>query len=215
MGTSYEKRAFVPAFGFDWMTPLYEPMMRIVQPIRRQLVERARIEPGMSVLDFGSGPGQLALLIKEACPSARVVGVDVDPRIREIAARQVAAAGVDVEFLLGTLQELDLAPNSFDRILTGFVLHHLTTEEKLTALSGLRELLRPEGQLHIVDLSEPRDAFARLGSYGYRWTHGSDRIAANLEGRIPALLRDAGFTSVEESPCYPSMIGLAFWHARG
>ncbi|KZM71121.1 class I SAM-dependent methyltransferase [Nocardia terpenica] len=204
----------MPAFGFDWLTPAYEPLMRVLQPIRKQLVDQADIQPGMTVLDFGCGPGQLALLIKDACPGAQVIGVDVDPRMQRIARRRFAAAGADIEFRLGTLEDLALAPGSFDRILTGFVLHHLTTEQKLSALRGMHGLLRSEGRLHILDLGQPRGMLAKLGSYGHRLSHGRGVLDANLDGRVPALIRDAGFADVEEIPCEPARLGMAFWQAR-
>lgn len=206
-------RSFIPAFGFDWMTPLYEPLTRMLQPIRKQLVDRAGIRPGMAVLDLGCGPGQLSLLVQQGCPGARVTGVDVDPKVHQIAHRRIAAAGADIDLRLGTIEELGFAPGSFDRVLTAFVLHHLTTQEKRSTLRAVRQVLRPGGELHIVDLGAPRTVLARLGAYVYRWSHGAERVAANLQGRIPALLREAGFAIVEEIACKPTLLGLTFWRA--
>src|SRR5262245_2499174 len=75
-------RSFVPALGFDWLTPLYDPLIRLAlreEAVKQRLVDQARIAPGMQVLDLGCGTGTLALLIKRSHPTARVVGLDVDP----------------------------------------------------------------------------------------------------------------------------------------
>ncbi|MBF6332974.1 class I SAM-dependent methyltransferase [Nocardia transvalensis] len=177
------KRSFVPALGFDWLTSAYEPLMRIYQPVRRQLIDQADIQPGMTVLDFGCGPGQLALLAKQAYPDARIIATDVDPKMERIARSRLRSA--DIEFRLETLEELALAPGSIDRILTGFVLHHLTTDQKLSALKVMYGLLHPEGRLHILDLGKPRGMVAKLSSYGHRLSHGRGVLDANLDGRIP------------------------------
>ncbi|WP_082875862.1 class I SAM-dependent methyltransferase [Nocardia pseudobrasiliensis] len=214
MRSTRDQRSFVPAAGFGWLTPIYERTMSILQPSRQQLVERADIAPGMTVLDFGCGPGQLALLVARVGPDVRVIGVDVDPSMLKIARRRIAAAGVDIEIRSGTLEEQDFPPNSFDRIVSGFVLHHLTTPQKISTLRTMYDLLRPDGQLHIVDIGRPRNLLAKLSGYANRLSHGRGVLDANLEGRIPGLLREAGFLDVEESPCAPARLGMAFWRAR-
>jgi hypothetical protein len=39
---------FVPALGFDWLTPLYDPLIRLTlqeAQVKQQLVEQARLAP--------------------------------------------------------------------------------------------------------------------------------------------------------------------------
>src|SRR5690349_11613799 len=91
--------SFVPALGFDFLTPLYDPLIRLAlreDEVKRRLVAQARITPGMTVVDFGCGTGTLVLLLKQMHPGARVIGVDVDARILEIARQKLDDAGVDV-----------------------------------------------------------------------------------------------------------------------
>lgn len=205
---------FAPALGFDILTPLYAPMAKILQPVRRRLVERAAIEPGMDVLDLGCGPGDLVLLVKRAQPSASVVGLDVDPKIQAIARSRTDAAGADIDLRIGRIEDVDLPPGSFDRVLSSFVLHHLSDVEKLSALRAAHDLLRHGGQLHVLDIGRPHSALMRLAVPLYRLTHGSDRIAGNLAGRIPDLISQAGFVDIAEKEHGSSPVGeLAFWSA--
>jgi ubiquinone/menaquinone biosynthesis C-methylase UbiE len=52
----------------------------------RRLLAAAGIGPGMTVLDLGSGAGDVALLAAELVgPGGRVLGVDENPRILETA----------------------------------------------------------------------------------------------------------------------------------
>jgi ubiquinone/menaquinone biosynthesis C-methylase UbiE len=151
------------------------------------------------VLDLGSGTGTLVLLVKELCPGARVAGVDIDPRILQIARAKVAAAGVDVQLVEGSATAPPFPPASFDRVLTTLVLHHLTTPQKRDALAAARRLLRPGGELHVADWGPPQNALMRLAALGFRLFDGDETTAANLRGELPSLIAAAGFVGVRET----------------
>jgi len=199
--TSKPHSSFVPALGFDLLTPLYDPLIRLAlreDEVKRRLIEQAAITPGMTVVDFGCGTGTLALLVKQMHPDARVIGVDVDARILEIARRKLDDAGVDVELRCGPIDGVGLAPGSVDRVLTTLVLHHLTDDEKLRALAAFRRVLRVGGELHVGDFGPPQNLAMWAVSALIRVFDGADRVGANLEGRLPVLVRRAGFDDVAE-----------------
>src|SRR5262245_58874403 len=199
--TQRPARSFVPALGYDWLTPLYDPLIRFAlreDEVKQRLVDQARIAPGVRVLDLGFGTGTLALLIKRSQPTARVVGLDIDPRVLGIARAKIAAAGVDVELRQGTLEDAGFEPGSFDRVLTSLVLHHLTTGEKLVTLRAARRALGPEGELHVADFGPPQNTLMWLVSLPLRVFDGADRTAPNLEGQLPEIIRDTGFATVSE-----------------
>lgn len=212
------QRSFVPALGFDVLTPLYDPLIRLAlreEAVKQQLVDQARIAPGMDVLDFGCGTGTLVLLVKRSHPTARVVGLDVDPKVLEIARTKATAAGAAVELRQGTAADAGFAPASFDRVLTSLVLHHLTTDEKLETLRALRRALRAGGELHVADFGPPQNPLMWLLSLPIRLFDGSDRTAANLEGRLPDVIREAGFHDVKETQHLMTPFGtLVFTSAR-
>ena len=62
------------------------------------------------MLDVGCGTGTLALMVKDACPGARVVGLDVDPKILAIAGRKAARHGREIELCEGSETAPPLAP---------------------------------------------------------------------------------------------------------
>jgi SAM-dependent methyltransferase len=204
---------FIPALGADWLTPLYDAVAWLVRErtFKRRLVEAARIAPGHDVLDLGCGTGTLALLVRRACPEARVVGLDVDERILAIARRKIDRAGGGVELRQGSATAPPFAPASFDRVLTTLVLHHLTTAEKRDALAAARRLLRPGGELHVADWGKPHNVFMRVASLGFRFADGGETTAANLRGELPALIGEAGFAEVAETERWMTLFGtLAF-----
>jgi SAM-dependent methyltransferase len=209
---------FVPALGFDVLTPLYDPVVRLTlreEAIKRRLVERAAIWPGMRVLDFGCGTGTLVRLVAESCPGAHLIGVDVDPAILALARQKLARSGIDVEWHCGRLEEAGVPDGSLDRVLTSLVLHHLTTSEKEDTLATVRRLLRPGGELHVADFGPPHNLLMRAVAQAVRWFDGADRVGANLDGRLPALIGDAGFVEVGVSEPMATPFGtLVYLRAR-
>ncbi|MFI5320545.1 MAG: class I SAM-dependent methyltransferase [Myxococcota bacterium] len=193
---------YVPAFGFDWLTRFYDPVLSLTlreREIKGRLLDQAALAPGQDVLDVGCGTGTLAILAKQRQPSARVVGLDGDPRVLAIAQRKTARAGVEVtlrEGLAGASHEF--ADASFDRILTSLVLHHLTTETKRAALAAMCAWLRPAGELHVLDFGPNDNALLKLVSRGIGWIDGETRVRDNWEGRLPSLMREAGFARADE-----------------
>jgi hypothetical protein len=91
--------------------------------------------------------------------------------------------------------------------------HYLTTDEKRSALPIARRLLRPGGSFHIADLGPPRnDRLRRLVSVMLR-RFGASRLEANLSGRIPALMREAGFAAAAETNRVMTPFGrLVYWN---
>jgi protein-S-isoprenylcysteine O-methyltransferase Ste14 len=209
--------AFVPALGVDWLTPFYDLVARLTgdRRFKQRLVEMARIAPGHAVLDVGCGTGTLALLVKQTCPGARVVGLDVDPRILGIARRKVARHGGGVELFQGSATAPPLPPGSFDRVLTTLVLHHLTTAQKRDALRAMHALLRAGGELHVADWGKPHNPLMRIAALGFQLFDGGEQTAANLRGELPQLIAEAGFAAVEETERWMTPFGtLAFVRAR-
>jgi ubiquinone/menaquinone biosynthesis C-methylase UbiE len=195
------QQPFVPALGFHALTRLYDPLVALTlreRAVKQQLVDQAGLAPGQTVLDFGCGTGTLALLLKRSCPAARIVGIDIDPTVLELARRKIVRAGLDIELRQGVFAADTFAPGSFDRIVSTLVLHHLTRDEKLAVLRAMRVALRPGGELHVADFGPPHTALMRLVSRVISHVDGEGRVGDNLTGHLPAIIAEAGFATVDK-----------------
>jgi ubiquinone/menaquinone biosynthesis C-methylase UbiE len=195
-----------PALLVNWLTPAYDLFARVFIPerkLKRALIAQARLAPGQRVLDLGAGTGTLAIMLKRAQPVAAVNGVDADPAIVALARQKAARAGVVLSFEAGSALALPYARQSFDRVLSSLVFSLLGGDDKRAAILEAHRVLRPGGELHIADFGPPQTAWARRVAPLVR---RFEPMAGNLDGRLPALLREAGFTSVAS----PAGIGSLF-----
>lgn len=207
------ERSYIPAAGYDWLLPLYDPFQWILggNTVKRPLIEQAAIESGCRVLDIGCGTGSLTVLIKKLYPLAEVVGLDPDPKALSIAKRKAERAGLSVEFDRGFGDRLAYADASFDRVFSSFMFHHLTRDEKSATLREVRRVLKPGGSLHLLDFGPPRSAFARaVGHLLHRVGHLQD----NVEGRITSFMGEAGLVHPEEVAHRGTFVGnVAYYRA--
>jgi len=206
---------YIPALGRDWLTPLYDPLQRWVMredQFKRHLIRQAQIQPGHRVLDLGCGTGTLTILVKQTHPQSEVVGLDGDLKVMAIARTKATKAGVDIAFDHGMAFQMPYPDHSLDRVLSSLVLHHLATENKQRALREVFRVLRPGGELHVVDFGKPNTVWARFIS---RFMQRFEETADNFRGLLPAMFRQAGLDQVGETARYATLFGtLSLYQGR-
>lgn len=206
---------YIPALRFDWLTPIYDPLLRWMmreEPIKRRLIEEAGIQPGQRILDLGCGTGTLALMIKQTMPEAEVTGLDGDPRVLEIARSKATDAGVNLKLDHGMAYQLPYGDNSFDRVLSSLVFHHLATDDKRRTMQEVYRTLRPGGEFYLLDLGKPRKTYEHLLSIWDRWI---ERAGDNVKGLLPVMMGEAGFELVDESDYFTTIFGsLSLYRGR-
>jgi ubiquinone/menaquinone biosynthesis C-methylase UbiE len=97
--------------------------------------------------------------------------------------------------------------NSFDRVISSLVLHHLSTRRKQKALAEIYRMLHPGGQLHVVDFGPPHSLYTRSIAPLLRYL---EKIADNLDGYLTTLFAEAGFTTTCKSAPLTTLFGNVF-----
>lgn len=211
LDTSYvPQRQFVPALGFRAFTPLYDSIVRVTtreRRFKRALIRQLELREGHSVLDLATGTGTLAVWMKQAEPRAAVTAVDIDPDILERAQRKAALAGTEIRFDRAVCQALPYPDESFDRVVSSLLFHHLRWQDKvLTAREAFR-VLRPSGELHVADWGRPGNALMRGLFLAVQCLDGFANTRDNVAGRLIPLFGEAGFSDVRECRTFSTMLG--------
>lgn len=190
---------YVPAAGWHAFTRLYDPVLAITmreQRWRGQLADLidADLPDGGTVLDVGCGTGTFAIAVAARRPDAQLVGVDGDPAILELARRKQGADAI--EWLEGLAGDLPLPDAGTDAVATSLMLHHLLPADKHTALTEARRVLKPGGQLYVVDWGRPADPLMRGAFWLLGLVDGREQTRDHAAGRLPQIITGAGFEGV-------------------
>jgi demethylmenaquinone methyltransferase/2-methoxy-6-polyprenyl-1,4-benzoquinol methylase/phosphoethanolamine N-methyltransferase len=178
--------------------------------IWQEMLDKAILKPGDSVLDVGCGPGSLILKAKERVGEpGRASGIDASPEMIAVAREKAQRAGIDVEFRLEVVERLPFPDASFDAVLSSLMMHHLPDEVKRQALAEIYRVLKPAGRLVIVDFKRPESRLSRM------------LLPAMLHRSMPVGIQDlvrfldeAGFEGIELSDTQIKMFGYLRGVAR-
>ncbi len=139
--------------AFDEWADSYEEDVRkglgVLEGHDQSLARAAKllpVEPGQKLLDVGVGTGAFGVLFEER--GATVTGVDISPRMLELAGRNHPRWPLHE----GHFMALPLADSSMDAVVSAFAFHHLETAERPDALREIFRVLRRGGAFLLVDI---------------------------------------------------------------
>jgi ubiquinone/menaquinone biosynthesis C-methylase UbiE len=201
---------YLPALRFRALTPAFDAVVRLTSretAFKEALLVQAAVAPGQRVLDLGCGTGTLAILVKQRQPEAQVLGLDADAEILELAQRKADRAGIEIEFARGLADQLPAADASYDRVVSTLFFHHLASATKQAVLGEIARVLKPGGQLHVADWTEPADPLQAALSWQVRLFDGRKPTEENFTGQLPKLIAGAGLSDVRETRLLRTPLG--------
>ncbi len=108
-------------------------------------------EPAGRVLDIGTGPGRLPIIIASRDKYVHVTGLDLSPDMVKIATAEARKKGLaNLDFKAGNASELPFGDREFDLVLSTLSFHHWKEPE--AALDEIYRVLREGGEAWIYDI---------------------------------------------------------------
>ena len=179
----------------------------------------ARLEPGQTVLDLGSGAGLDVLIsARRVSPFGHAYGVDMTDEMLALANANKERAGVtNATFLKGTIENVPLPDSTVDVVISNCVIN--LAEDKGAVIKEAFRVLKPGGRFAVADMVELEPLDAEVKKRIDQW-------AGCISGTIPidqyrAALESAGFTEIgfevhatEQMPGVDGKVGSAYIRAR-
>lgn len=203
--------AFTPALGRKGLSGAYDLAIRLLtreRLWRRALLEQVNPRAGDAIVDVGCGTGTFAIMLKQAAPGARIVGLDPDPDILAIAAAKAEAAGVEIEWRQGFANEAADLGTLFDKAVSSLVFHQVPLPMKRAGISAMVAAVGPGGEVHIADYARQSSGLMRrLFRMTVQRVDGLTDTQPNADGALEAIIAELDPPAARPSLIFPTPTG--------
>jgi len=158
----------------------------------------ASLEKGETVLDLGSGAGlDCFLAASQVGNNGHVIGIDMTPDMLNKARGNVQQTGyTNVEFRLGEIENLPVADNLVDVIISNCVIN--LSPDKPRVFAEAFRVLKPGGRLAISDVVASAELPAAMKEDQH--LHSCCVAGASRVDALEGMLQAAGFTDIHIQP---------------
>jgi ubiquinone/menaquinone biosynthesis C-methylase UbiE len=197
-----EKPPITRGRHLNHVASLYDPLVERMsfgreRRFREKTLDLMDIRPDARILDIGCGTGSLTIMIAgRLTGNGQVIGIDAAPKMIAIARNKAARSESNAEFTVGVAEKLEFGDAAFDIVVNSMFMHHVDNELKKLALAEMFRVLKPAGQLCTADIDRPSTFLAGCIGWAARYLLLQPELEDNLNGKLPGLIRAAGFMDV-------------------
>lgn len=203
---------------FDRIAGRYDFMNRILsgridRQWRKIALRKLKAKQPKHLLDVATGTADFALMAHDMLAPAHITGIDISVGMLEGGKRKIKARGLEtiIELHKGDAETINAPSDTFDAVTVAFGVRNF--ENLLAGLHEMRRVLKPNGQILILEFSTPRNplirflynmymkniapALARLlgtDHHAYTYLNRSTNAFPDRENFID-LLKKAGYTT--------------------
>lgn len=191
----------IPRGYLNAIAPItYDAITALASPpnerwIRQQLITTIQGHP-QHILDLGCGTGTSTLMLKQAFPEASVTGLDVSPYMLVVAAYKAQQAALSIIWQHGLAEATGFRDHQFDLVTASFLFHETPPKISGVILQECFRLLKPGGQVLILDGNQQRlrraDWLIQLFREPYSKVYA--------QGDLNTWMEDARFDAVQTTP---------------
>lgn len=182
-----------------------------MQPVQKQRQKVVPLAQGR-VLEIGIGSG-LNLPYYDPERIEKVIGLEPSEAMISYAKQKSGSLPFTVEYLALAGDQIPLQPESVDTVLVTYTL--CTIPDPITALEGMRRVLRQSGRLVFCEHGQAPDVAVRRWQDRMNPLWGKIGGGCNLNRDIPALIKTAGFRIDNLETMYlpntPRFAGFNYW----
>jgi len=158
--------------AYDRIGSLQDSQRFYEDPATSRVLQHGAFTSAESVFEFGCGTGRFALrLFEEYLPdTARYRGVDVSPRMVQLAQARLASYSSRAEVILnGGDPPVDEPTESYDRFISNYVFDLLSHDDIRAVLREAHRMLRPDGMLCLSGISSGTGFVSRIVACMVSW----------------------------------------------
>ena len=203
--------AFTPALGRNGLSGVYDLAIALLtreRVWRTALLEQVGPRAGDAIVDVGCGTGTFAIMLKQAAPEARIVGLDPDPAILAIAAAKAEAAEVEIEWRQGFANDAADLGTVFDKAVSSLVFHQVPLPMKRAGISAMAAAVGPGGVVHIADYArQSSKLMRRLFRMTVQRIDGLTDTQPNADGALETIIGEFNVGATQPTHIVPTPTG--------
>ena len=128
---------------------------------RKKAIKRLRKDNPRTILDIATGTADMAIMACKLLTPDKVVGIDISQQMLDEGRKKVEKEQLvdKIELLRGDSEAINFGENTFDAVMAAFGVRNFENLEK--GLNEMLRVLRPGGQIVVLEFSKPKQTAVR------------------------------------------------------